>query len=1253
MKKIFAVLLSVLIIVSSMCVSASALGTKKRESKKKQYVEGEAIVVLKDSAGADYTKAKKASSVYGKGITLKNSMSFKKKSENTRMAVLKSSSISTNDMISSLKKNAEVQYAFPNYKKKITSLTNDAYSKFQWPLENNGQNNGKKGIDIKAEKLREDGSKTKDENVVAVLDTGIDYKNEELKDVLWHNPYGNKLLGQYGCDLSETFADFKPMDDHGHGTHIAGIIASKSDNEKGISGVCKSGVKIMSVKVVKFDGSTSTECMLAGFEYIKRAAELGTKISAVNCSIGGDGDEYEKKAFDDVFNALGEKGIITCVASGNESINFNNIDDPDSEDYEMLCTPACCDSPYCITVAASNENGDIVDYSNVGDRYVDVAAPGVNILSDVSENCFNPSIYTDEERGALCAYYQDYNGALDTAEFGKPKLITESENGYNIWEKTEAGQSDSFFGLSGKSLTVTPTDKKEKKNVRYAFEIPFTLDNEDDKYRVSFMVKSDTELEGYFSDMPADMNYDEFVDDYEYYSPIAAWGKNDWTHYEFLVDTGDKDYVKAKSRKILFVIDSDSKVYLDDLSVSKQSVNEDDFGKYDFYSGTSMATPFVTGAVALLKNKNSELSALDIVNMVSNSGEKNETYKDKIKNSNFLTLDTLDNIPPVIKSVSYNGDGNVKIDGSLKGITKVYVNDKEVTPLKNEDNSVIISDNKYSTYKINVKLENEYGSDAFETLLSKKTDMPLTDKVDGYPEDTSSGIMVTAGNKAYFIDTSYGTIGTLETVTPKKSYVYDSEETVSMGLKDIFDGDRITIASAAYANNRIYFTAYCGINTSNNLYTIGYDTVFGYYDLKTEKTTKLCEIPDESILGSSLAVYKNNFYLIGGYNFNELEYIDSVYKYDSAKKQFTKTAFNLPEPRAYTEFVECDGKLVGMYGGVKSGKMPSAIIFDGKNWKQSSCKFESDDGEEYVYSEEKKVNAYFGNIGLDKNGVFCNGCFVSGLGDTFTYDVKNDKIIECKYCYHTDDTKPELIGTTVSGAFIGFTVNSLSDDIILTDSLLVNPLGTDDPFTSGVKTYMVELDNTSVYPMPKPSVTPDDDISPEKNDPKSDKSNTSDSKAKLSKTSVSLKAGATKTLTVSGGKAKSWNSSKNSVVKVKNGKITALKKGTAKITVTLTNGKKLTCNVKVTTSPSIKINGKKFKSSKTYSVKKGKKLKVAVTGKASSVKNVYKSSNKKIAKVISPVSAKNIKIKAYKKGKATVTVKVNGVNFKIKVKVKK
>ncbi len=137
------------------------------------------------------------------------------------------------------------------------------------------------------------------------------------------------------------------------------------------------------------------------------------------------------------------------------------------------------------------------------------------------------------------------------------------------------------------------------------------------------------------------------------------------------------------------------------------------------------------------------------------------------------------------------------------------------------------------------------------------------------------------------------------------------------------------------------------------------------------------------------------------------------------------------------------------------------------------------------------------------------------------------------------------------------------------------------------------------------------------------------------------------------GTVKAWKSSDSKVAKITNGTIVALKKGSATVTATLTTGEKLSCKVKVNTSPTLIIGKKKFNAKKTYPIKAGKSLTVSITGKAKSVKNEYATTNNKIAKVTSKNTASTVKIKGLKKGAATVTVKVNGVAFKIKVKVKK
>ena len=152
--------------------------------------------------------------------------------------------------------------------------------------------------------------------------------------------------------------------------------------------------------------------------------------------------------------------------------------------------------------------------------------------------------------------------------------------------------------------------------------------------------------------------------------------------------------------------------------------------------------------------------------------------------------------------------------------------------------------------------------------------------------------------------------------------------------------------------------------------------------------------------------------------------------------------------------------------------------------------------------------------------------------------------------------------------------------------------------------------------------------------------------------SVSLKAGSFDFAFVENGNVKKYTSSNPKVAKVTSiGEIRALKKGKTTITATLDDGTKLKCKVKVTTNPTIKVNGAAFKASKTYKIKKGKTLTIKIKGKANGVKNSYASSKAKVAKVTSKKDAETVKIKGLKKGDAKITLKVNGVSFKIKVNV--
>ncbi len=185
---------------------------------------------------------------------------------------------------------------------------------------------------------------------VAVVDTGVDYNHPDLK---------NRVRKDLGYDFVNN--DHDPMDDNGHGTHVAGIIAAEANNNEGIVGITGTlEVNIIPVKVLDRDGMGQTDAIARGIEY---AADQGADI--INLSLGGEGEDPDIAGA--VKYAL-NKGAFVVAAAGNDSRSCDQY------------TPAGLADVY--TIAASNLLNRKAVFSNYGDS-VDIAAPGVKILSTV------------------------------------------------------------------------------------------------------------------------------------------------------------------------------------------------------------------------------------------------------------------------------------------------------------------------------------------------------------------------------------------------------------------------------------------------------------------------------------------------------------------------------------------------------------------------------------------------------------------------------------------------------------------------------------------------------------------------------------------------------------------------------------------------------------------------------------------------------------------------------------------------------
>jgi subtilisin family serine protease len=206
---------------------------------------------------------------------------------------------------------------------------------------------------------------------VAVVDTGIDYTHEDFsgrtiirgKDVSTCDDTIAELTATAGnCSQIKT-PDADPMDTNGHGTHVAGTIGARANNNIGVSGI-NWDVTLIGVKVLGRGGAGGISDIAKG---IVDAADRGAKV--INMSLGGRGTCSTGSPIQSSVNYAIGKGALVVVAAGNENIDAAQI------------APANC--PGVLVIGATGPNDERATYSNHG-SLVSLSAPGGN---RGSQNC--------------------------------------------------------------------------------------------------------------------------------------------------------------------------------------------------------------------------------------------------------------------------------------------------------------------------------------------------------------------------------------------------------------------------------------------------------------------------------------------------------------------------------------------------------------------------------------------------------------------------------------------------------------------------------------------------------------------------------------------------------------------------------------------------------------------------------------------------------------------------------------------------
>ena len=809
----------------------------KKGKKRLEYAEGEVLVKFK--RGVSLNQVKNVTSAYSAVRIAKH---FKRLSERKRQVyvLLKSDTLSTKEMVAFLKRDPRVEAVSPNYKRYILQTSpNDPLFGELWGLNNTGQEvNGVSGTldaDIDAPEAW-DKNTGSDAVVVANIDTGVDYTHVDLQANMWVNTGeipgdgidddGNGYIDDvYGIDAYN--GDSDPMDDNGHGTHTSGTIGAVGNNEKGITGVSWR-VKIMALKFLNAKGEGYDAGAIECIDYvIDMKLNRDVNVVAINASWGGGGYNEILK---DAIEAAGDAGIVFCAAAGNEN----------SDNDLMPVFPASYDLPNIISVAATDQADNLAFFSNYGLATVDIGAPGVNILSTARGLPLVPTsiFFDDMESGS---------GNWETGGTNNSWAITEEKaySSTHAWSDSPYGNyldyTDSWLAINHE------IDLSGYTGVNVGLGFMAWLDLES-KYDCLYV-----EISGDNGTSWAPLGY--------------LTGHDNWDVYGWPIP---EDYKTAHFRFRFRLVTDDSVtydgVYIDNVGIGVivGSTN------YEYWIGTSMATPHVSGAVALMA---AQYSTEDIYHRINR------------------ILSGVDKISSLNKKVST--EGRLNINNSIN-LTKFNPFIKSVSPTTG-----IIPNTEITIEGI------EFGDTKGRVVFYDK-DKEIEAHVLSW-SDTSIRVRVPSGIPARYIKV-YSNDG-------KGSNFIDALS--SWTFKKQSNQGRDDAAAVAF-NGKVYL--FGGYTSGGWNCTSAAES----YDPNTDTWTNIASMPT-SRANLTAAEAKGKIYVMGGYNDDSKQTLDVVEAYDPDKDTW-ETKAPLPVPISFMKAVSLNGKIY-VTGGYSSSYYPLNTLY--------------------------------------------------------------------------------------------------------------------------------------------------------------------------------------------------------------------------------------------------------------------------------------------------------------------------------------
>jgi len=297
--------------------------------------------------------------------------------------LLKDSEKSAEASLAKAKLNKTIEAAFANEKMTLRVTPNDPSFKEQWGLQVTGAQ--------EAWKIGTGGTNAdRDDVVVAVVDNGTDINHADLVNNLWVNTA--EIPGNGVDDDKNGYVDdvngWNGYNNTGsipagmHGTHVSGIVGAEGNNNRQVSGV-NWNVKIMPVAA----SSGDIAVVLKGYNYaleqkkawLESNGAKGANVVVTNSSFGIDGarcSDQRYQVWNDVYNAMGEVGILSAAATANQAWDIDKTGD----------VPTSCESDYIIAVTNTTKQDKLFNQAGWGATTVDLGAPGTDVLSTVPGN---------------------------------------------------------------------------------------------------------------------------------------------------------------------------------------------------------------------------------------------------------------------------------------------------------------------------------------------------------------------------------------------------------------------------------------------------------------------------------------------------------------------------------------------------------------------------------------------------------------------------------------------------------------------------------------------------------------------------------------------------------------------------------------------------------------------------------------------------------------------------------------------------